>query len=193
MGRQINLTNNELSLAEGGFGGGWNVLCAHEHTPPPRSLRSWFSWYFSQWFWIFAPFCCPTLLLGVASLYIGFLYLALLHINIMSIIVWHLKSDESTFSFVSIRGDPRGSLEFELAATVQGSKRTPPSFTQSCNFFCFLPVCLCDAKCHWEYPNMSASVWVGLYWIPWLWKKDLNEGSFIVQVCVLHTRAFSLQ
>lgn len=47
------------------------------------------------------------------------------HINIMSIVVWHLKSEESPFSFVSIRGDPRGSLEFELAATVQGSKRTP--------------------------------------------------------------------
>lgn len=23
---------------------------------------------------------------------------------------------------------------------------------------CFLPVCLCDAKCHWEWPNMSAAV-----------------------------------
>lgn len=50
------------------------------------------------------------------------------HINIMSIVVWHLKSKENTFSFVSICGDPRGSLEFELATTVQGSKRTPPFF-----------------------------------------------------------------
>lgn len=50
------------------------------------------------------------------------------HINMMSIVVWHLKSEESAFSFVSIHGDPRGSLEFELAATVQGSKHSPPTF-----------------------------------------------------------------
>ena len=34
----------------------------------------------------------------------------------------------------------------------------PLNFTQVHRPFCFLPVCLCNAKCHWEYPNMSALV-----------------------------------
>lgn len=54
----------------GGLGvdGGWNVLCTHE-PPPSGSLQSWFSWYFSQWFWIFAPFSYSALRLYISDYY----------------------------------------------------------------------------------------------------------------------------
>lgn len=173
---------------EGGVWG-WMVdeMCSVHITPPPSgSLQSWFSWYFSQWFWIFAPFSYWALRLCISDYYSPhkhYVYCCL------AFKIWRKRI------FICINPwRPKRLIRIWVGCNCPRQQaHPPPSFTQSCNFFCFLPVCLCDAKCHWEHPNMSALVRIGLCWIPRLWKKDLNEGSFIVQVCVLHTRAFSLQ
>lgn len=49
------------------------------------------------------------------------------------------------------------SLEFELTVK-DGKNAFFPAFTLVYRPFCFLSVFLCDAKCQWEYPNMSAMV-----------------------------------
>ncbi len=64
-------------------------------------------------------------------------------------------------------------------------------FTRAYRPFCFLPVCLCHAKCHWEYPNMSALVGFNCLASLGFERRIWMKAVFIVQVCVLYTRAFS--
>lgn len=77
------------------------------------------------------------------------------------------------------------SLQFKLGVTVREARTYFfPHFTQVYRSFCFLPVCLCDAKCHWEYPNMSA--WVAFNCLAFLdferrtWMKAVLLCRFVL-------------